>query len=71
MYFIEIEEDILNEIIFKLREKDLIQLSNELIDSIDMDFEPEKYVEESEDYETDIEEDVSYSIDDEGLYYLD
>ena len=51
MYFIEIEEDILNEIIFKLREKDLIQLSNELIDSIDMDFEPEKYVEESEDYE--------------------
>jgi len=71
MYYLEIEEEILNNIIFQLREKDLINLSNQLIEAIDTDYEPERYVEESEDYETDTDEDVSYVIDDEGLYSLD
>jgi hypothetical protein len=70
MYYLEIEEEILNNIIFQLREKDLIQLSNELIDAIDTDYEPDRYV-ESEDYETDTDEDIQYSIDDEGFHYLD
>ena len=70
VYYLEIEEEVLNEIIFKLRESDNIKLSNELIDAIDLDFEP-KYVEESEDYETDTDEDIQYSIDDEGFHYLD
>ena len=72
MYQIEIDEEILHEIIFKLRESDNIQLSNELIEAIDTDYEPDKYVqEESEDYETDTDEDIRYSIDDEGFHYLD
>ena len=70
MYYLEIEEEILNNIIFQLREKDLINLSNQLIEAIDTDYEPERYVEESEDYETDTDEDVSYVIDDEGFHSL-
>jgi len=70
MYYLEIEEEILNNIIFKLRENNLINLSNELIDAIDTDYEPDKYV-ESEDYDTDTDEDIRYSIDDEGFHYLD
>ena len=70
MYQIEIDEEILHQIIFKLRESDNIKLSNELINAIDTDYEPDRYVEESEDYETDTDEDVSYSIDDEGFHYL-
>ena len=71
MYYLEIEEEILNNIIFQLREKDLINLSNQLIEAIDTDYEPERYVEESEDYEPDTDEDVSYVIDDDGFHYLD
>lgn len=70
MYYLEIDEEVLNEIIFQLREKDLINLSNELIDCIDTDYEPDRYV-ESEDYDTDTEEDIPYSIDDDGFHYLD
>jgi hypothetical protein len=70
MYYLEIEEEILNNIIFQLREKDLLELSNELIEAIDTDYEPDRYV-ESEDYTTDEEEDIQYSIDDEGFHYLD
>jgi len=70
MYYLEIEEEILNNIIFQLRESDNIQLSNELIEAIDTDYEPERYV-ESEDYTTDEEEDIRYSIDDDGFHYLD
>ena len=70
VFYLEIEEEILNEIIFKLRENNLINLSNELIDAIDTDYEPDKYV-ESEDYDTDTDEDIRYSIDDEGFHYLD
>jgi len=70
MYQIQIDEEVLNEIIFKLRESDNIKLSNELIDCIDTDYEP-KYVEESEDYTTDEDEDITYAIDDEGFHSLD
>jgi len=70
MYYLEIDEEILNNIIFQLRESDNIKLSNELIDAIDTDYEPDRYV-ESEDYTTDEEEDIRYSIDDEGFHYLD
>jgi len=71
VYYLEIEEEILNNIIFKLREKDLIELSNELIEAIDTDYEPDKYVEEeSEDYTTDEDEDIRYVIDSEGFYSL-
>jgi len=69
MYYLEIEEEILNNIIFQLRESDNIQLSNELIEAIDTDYEPDKYV-ESEDYDTDTDEDIQYSIDEDGFHYL-
>ena len=69
MYYLEIEEEILNNIIFQLRESDNIKLSNELIDAIDTDYEPDKYV-ESEDYDTDTDEDIQYSIDEDGFHYL-
>jgi hypothetical protein len=70
MYEISIDEEILHQIIFKLRENNLINLSDQLIDAIDTDYEPDKYVEDSEDYTTDEEEDVSFSVDDEGFHYL-
>jgi len=71
MYYLEIEEEILNEIIFQLRESDNIKLSNSLIDSIDTEFDPKEYVDySSEDYETDEDEDIRYVIDSEGFYSL-
>ena len=69
MYQIEIDEEILHQIIFQLREKDLIELSNQLIDAIDTDYEPDKYI-ESEDYDTDTDEDIRYAIDEDGFHYL-
>ena len=69
MYQIEIDEEILHQIIFQLRENNLINLSNELIEAIDTDYEPERYV-ESEDYETDEDEDIRYAIDEDGFHYL-
>ena len=51
------------------RINNLINLSNELIEAIDTDYEPDRYV-ESEDYDTDTDEDIRYAIDEDGFHYL-